>query len=206
MGTLRLTTSTREWLDSRRAKLRTAATRCDAASRDYNRRDDELTDLAKRSGWDDLKTDKVKAANRGLTAAYGATTFWQNEVQRLAADIQAELAYQRALADAADEATPVWPAAADRAVPRPSPSFRQRPYATDDVDEVRLGGLVEPAPLTDPALRDTDSPAGPSPSGLPRVSGPAGGQWSTPPGVGVGRGAAGTGVPAAPTTTEGGAR
>ncbi|MBM0275142.1 hypothetical protein [Micromonospora tarensis] len=194
MGTLRLTASTREWLDSRRAKLRTAATRCDAASRDYNRRDAELTDLAERSGWDDLKTDKVKAANRGLTAAYGATTFWQQEVQRLAADIQAELAYQRAMADAADEPSPSWPAAADRTVPRPS--YRPRPYATDDAGAVRLGGLVEPAPLIDPALRDTNSPTGPSPSGLPHVSGPVGGK----------QGAAAMGVTAAPTPTEGGAR
>ena len=101
MGAFRLTTSSRDWLALRRAALRAAATRCDAASREWNTANDELTDLAKRSGWDDEKTARVKAANRRLTDAYGATTFFQAEVMRLAADIQAEIAYWRALADAA---------------------------------------------------------------------------------------------------------
>ena len=105
MGAFRLTASSREWLALRRAALRAAATRCDASSREWNRRNDELNDLARRSGWDDEKTARVKSANRSLSDAYGATTFFQQEVQRLAADLQAEIAYWRALADADDDPT-----------------------------------------------------------------------------------------------------
>ncbi|MGW5556904.1 hypothetical protein ACWER9_06730 [Micromonospora sp. NPDC003944] len=167
-----LAPSDREALALRWAKLRTASQKAEAASAAWNALNDALMAKWRADGLDDLAISKVKPVNLGLNDAWGLYSFFAGEVQRISADIQAELAYRQLLAMGEDEPAPSWPAAADRTTPRPS--YRPRPFAADD--DSAFGGLVEPGPLVDKALRDTNSPTGSSPSGLPHVSGPVGGQ------------------------------
>ncbi|MCX5066957.1 hypothetical protein OOJ91_13980 [Micromonospora lupini] len=203
-----LAPSDREALALRWAKLRTASQKAEAASAAWNVVNDELMAKWKAEGLNDLAISQNKAINLRLNDAWGTYSFFKGEVERYSADLQAELAYRQLLAMGDEPPAAAWPAAADRDVPRPG--RRPRPYQPAADADVVLGGLVEPGPVTDPALRDTNSPTG-SASDTRREAhsadlGPVGGQWSTPPGVGVGQGAAGAGVPAAPITTEGGAR
>lgn len=144
-----LASSDREALNLRWGKLRTAAQRAEAASAAWNKLNDELMAKWHKEGLDDLAISRVKAANLALTDAYGLYSFFKGEVERHSADIVAELAY-RTLISLGQEAAPAagWPLTADSA---PLPRRKPRLYPIDD-GEVILGGLVEPGPLTDPAL------------------------------------------------------
>ncbi|PZF98517.1 hypothetical protein [Micromonospora deserti] len=175
-----LTADERTYLDDLWRKLRHATHQTNTASARWNKVNDELTSLAERSDWDDLKTDRVKAVNLRLNGAYAAWNFWQQEARRLAAAIQAERALRELMGVVDDDPTGLG-------------------YSRDDDDD------LPPPPL--PEGVDGLSITGRAPRRRPSPNAPAGSAFDTVerrthqssgrPGSELG--AAGAGVPAAPT-------
>lgn len=93
----RLTAAERARFRVRLDDLRIANRRAADAAALWRRRNAELTDLAQRSGWDDLRTAETKAINLGLRDAAGKHAFWTLETQRLSALLCGELAARELL-------------------------------------------------------------------------------------------------------------
>ncbi|MFI6819767.1 hypothetical protein ACIBJE_02295 [Micromonospora sp. NPDC050187] len=158
-----LTPADRDGLYDLWRRMRAASAKANDASATWNRVNDELNDLAERSGWDDLKTAKVKAANMRLTDAFGAWSFWEREVSRLALTLQAEYAARTmfGLVDA-DE-------------PDETGLFYQRDDEGDEPvrrpTKPHVGfSVISPGRAEQAARRRSNSPAGPSVGGRPRQS------------------------------------
>ncbi|SCL32206.1 hypothetical protein GA0070616_4407 [Micromonospora nigra] len=172
-----LTPDERTYLDELWRRIRNATHQANLASAKWNRINDELNDLAERSDWDDLATDRVKGVNQRLAGAYAGWNFWQQEVRRLAGAIQAERALRELLGVV--DADPMGLGYSrtddedDDLVPPPLP---------DGVDGLSITGR--------PPRRPQSSPTGPAHPGTPH-------QFSDRSGSKPG--AAGAGVPAAPT-------
>jgi hypothetical protein len=140
-----LTPADRDGLHELWRRLRHASHQTNLASAKWNRISDELNDLAARSGWNDDVTAANRNASRALADALGAWSFWEREVSRLAATLQAEYAVRAMFGLVEEPADPT--------------GLR---YERDE-DE-------PPAPSTRPhsgwsvpgrAARTSDSPAGP---------------------------------------------
>lgn len=115
----RLTAEERAAIAGHWTNLRIASRKAGDAAQLWRQRNAELLDLAKRSGWDDIRTADTKNVNLGMKDAASTHAFWTTETQRISALLSGELAARELLgvnlatatADAAKRPTLVRPAA-----------------------------------------------------------------------------------------------
>ncbi len=145
--------SARQWVDLQLALMHRAVSRAIDASNRWHQLNDELMAKFAAEGRSDLEIARVKSVNLALNDLYSAYAFHAGKAQMHAAVLQGELAARKLLDDPAPTEAG-WPASADG---RPAePPHRPRRYPP--ADEVHLGGLVQPGPLADRALRNGASP------------------------------------------------
>jgi hypothetical protein len=157
-----LTDTERRYLDGLWRDLRNATHQANTASAEWNRRNDELNDLADRSGWDDQKTVRVKGANQLLNDAFSGWNFWQQEVRRLAAAVQAEHALRELMGLVDDDPSGLRYERDDEPPVRPVPPHVEGFSVTG---RARRGPNSSPAGFASDTRREAHS-SGPEPAGV----------------------------------------
>lgn len=96
---MKLTDNERERIALLLDLLRDANRRAGEAGREWREKSAELNDLGDRQGWTEEQRRTVRSANWGLNDAYASWGFARDEVLRLAAALNGELAARQLLAE-----------------------------------------------------------------------------------------------------------